>query len=217
MRGKHRGWGLVILLAALLLATVLLRTRIDPLTEQLARMTVSDAASDIVVQVVNREITQGGVEYGDLVTLERDSTGGIMALTTNMQAMNRLKTSLLEALSQALKEMDDDEISIPLGNLLGFQPLSGRGPKIPIRVVSASSADANFQGDFSEAGINQTRHRIMLEVALDVLILLPSGTATERVSTEVCVAETVLLGPVPESYTYFNGVSTGNAKYFASE
>ncbi len=220
MRRRHRRrrrgiW--IVLLAAVLVLAVLLRTKVDPLTEQLARMTVSDVASDMVVQVVNREITQGGVQYGDLVTLERDSSGAITALTTNMQGMNQLKTRLVDALSQAMTALDDHQISIPLGNLTGMQMLSGQGPRIPVRVVSVSSADASFQGDFSEAGINQTRHRIMLEVALDVLILLPSGTATERVCTDVCVAETVLLGPVPESYTYFNSTNSDDSKYFASQ
>ena len=220
MRRRHRRrrrgiW--IVLLAAVLVLAVLLRTKVDPLTEQLARMTVSDVASDMVVQVVNREITQGGVQYGDPVTLERDSSGAITALTTNMQGMNQLKTRLVDALSQAMTALDNHQISIPLGNLTGMQMLSGQGPRIPVRVVSVSSADASFQGDFSEAGINQTRHRIMLEVALDVLILLPSGTATERVCPAVCVAETVLLGPVPESYTYFNSTNSDDSKYFASQ
>ena len=105
MRRRHRRrrrgiW--IVLLAAVLVLAVLLRTKVDPLTEQLARMTVSDVASDMVVQVVNREITQGGVQYGDLVTLERDSSGAITALTTNMQGMNQLKTRLVDALSQAM-------------------------------------------------------------------------------------------------------------------
>lgn len=206
------------LLSVVFLLTVLMRTRVNPLTEELALATVSDIASNIINEAVNLQISEGNVQYSDLVTLERDNTGNITALTTNMQEMNRLKTQLLKILDSDIYNISDDVISVPVGNLTGVQLLSGRGPKIPVRIVAVSSSDANFSGEFSDAGINQTIHRIMLNVSLDLVILLPSGTVTEQVSTDVCVAETVILGSVPESYTYFNSIGrANNTKYFTSE
>jgi sporulation protein YunB len=188
-----------------------LRGKIDPLTEELAQAQVSNLASQTINEAVAEQLRQDDIQYGDLVTLERDDSGGITALTTNMLEMNRLKTGLLSLLDGEKYDITGENLNIPLGNLSGIQLLSGRGPNIPVKVLAVSSTDAWFTGEFSEAGINQTLHRIMLSVTLEVMLLLPTGTVTERVDTQVCVAETVLLGQVPDSYTYFNieGI-TGN-------
>ena len=185
-------------------AAVLLRTRINPLTKELAQAKISDAASNVINRAVNQQIQQGDIRYEDMVELQRDNSGAITALTTNMQEMNRLKTQLLELLDDDIYSIEDDEISIPMGNLTGIQLLSGRGPSIPVKIVAVSSSDATFRGEFTDAGINQTIHRIMMEVSLDLIVLLPSGTVTDRVSSQVCVAETVLLGPVPDTYAYLD-------------
>lgn len=87
-----------------------------------------------------------------------------------------------------------------------------------MKLLAVANSDRISMGEFSDAGINQTHHKIMLTVALDLVVLLPSGTVTEHVDTDVCVAETVLLGRVPESYTYFNSVGEDAVtKYFTTE
>lgn len=219
MRKKRRLWMVgVMLLSMLFCIGALLRTRVNPLTEELALARISDAASNVINEAVNTQISEGNIQYDDLMQLQQDASGTITALTTNMQAMNLLKSQLLILLDEKLHEVDGDEISVPSGNLTGIQLLSGRGPQIPVKIVAISNSDANFSGEFTDAGINQTLHRIMLNVALDLVILLPSGTVTEHVETDVCVAETVLLGRVPESYTYFNSVGQDAVtKYFTTE
>jgi sporulation protein YunB len=202
MRRKRR-W--LILFLAAVLALLALRAKIDPLTAQLAQAQVSNLASHTINQAVAQALKQDDIQYGDLINLERDTSGNITALTTNMLGMNRLKTGLLSLLDGEEYDITGELLNIPLGNLSGIQLLSGRGPSIPVKVLTVSSTDAWFTGEFTEAGINQTLHRIMLTVTLDVLLLLPTGTVSQTVSTEVCVAETVLLGQVPDSYTYFNG------------
>lgn len=202
-RRRLRRWCIVLMLI-LIGTAVLLRTRINPLTQELALAKITDAASNVINRAVNQQIQEGNIQYDKLVTLQRDQSGNITALTTNMQEMNRLKTQLLEILDDDIYNIEDDEISISLGNLTGIQLLSGRGPSIPVKIIAVSSSDAQFQGEFSNAGINQTIHRIMMEVSLDLIVLLPSGTVTDRVSTQVCVAETVLLGPVPDTYAYLD-------------
>lgn len=215
-KSKRHLWCVILLLAGLGGLTVLLVTKVNPLSEELALAKISDVASNVINQAVSRQIEAGNVQYDDLVTLERDGEGRITALTTNMQEMNRLKTQLLTILDDDIYDIGDDEISIPIGNLTGIQLLSGRGGTIPVKIVAVSSSDASFRGEFEGAGINQTIHRIMMDVSLDLIILLPSGTVRDCVTTEVCVAETVLLGQVPQSYTYFEGGS-GNGFWAAKE
>lgn len=208
----------ILLLSILFCLGALLRTQVNPLTEELALARINDAASNVINEAVNAQISQGNIQYDDLVTLQRDTSGTITALTTNMQTMNQLKSQLLLMLDEKVHEISDDEISVPTGNLTGVLLLSGRGPQIPVKIVTVANSDAVFNGEFSDAGINQTHHRIMLTVALDLVILLPSGTVTDHVETDVCVAETVLLGRVPESYTYFNSVGQDAVtKFFTNE
>ena len=217
MRGiKRKSLFLILLVFLLICFGVVLHTKVNPLTEELALAKITDVASNVINQVVSRQIEEGNVRYDDLVQLERDNNGNITALTTNMQEMNRLKTQLLTILDDDIYDISGDEISIPLGNLTGIQLLSGRGGTIPVKIVAVSSSDANFRGEFADAGINQTIHRIMMDVSLDLIVLLPSGTVTDHVSTEVCVAETVLLGQVPHSYTYFNGGSENALEFYAA-
>lgn len=217
MRGiKRKSLFLILLVFLLICFGVVLHTKVNPLTEELALAKITDVASNVINQVVSRQIEEGNVRYDDLVQLERDNNGNITALTTNMQEMNRLKTQLLTILDDDIYDISGDEISIPLGNLTGIQLLSGRGGTIPVKIVAVSSSDANFRGEFADAGINQTIHRIMMDVSLDLIVLLPSGTVTDHVSTEVCVAETVLLGQVPQSYTYFNGGSENALEFYAA-
>lgn len=216
-RGNRIVWPLVLTAVLAVVTSIMLQTRVNPLTEELALAKITDAASNVINQAVSQQIDEGDVQYEDLVNLERDNDGNITALTTNMREMNRLKTQLLTKLDSDIYDISDDEISIPLGNLTGIQLLSGRGGSIPVKIVAVSSSDASFRGEFYAAGINQTIHRIMMDVVLDLIILLPSGTVTDHVVTEVCVAETVLLGQVPESYTYFSGDQQDIVDYNAAK
>ena len=208
---------LIVFCASLFLIATVFRTKINPLILDLARAAVEDAASNLITDSVDRQISEGNIQYSDLIEFHQDQNGNITALTTNMQAMNLLKTRLLKQLDTEIYMIDTDQISIPVGNLTGIQLLSGRGPELPVKIVTVSSSDASFRGEFSEAGINQTLHRIILSVSLDLLILLPSGTVSDRVSSDVCIAETVLIGPVPENYTYFYSSNAEDPVYFRTE
>ena len=203
MRRRRRFLPVFVFFCALsFLISAVIHTRIDPLVRELAVAAVDDAASNQITDAVNRQIDEGNIQYSRLVTLEKDNSGAVTALTTNMREINRLKNQLLSELDREIYKIDEARIRVPLGNLTGTELLSGHGPGIPVRIVSVASSDAKFTGEFSEAGINQTLHRIMLEVSLELLILLPSGTVKDHVSSDICVAETVLLGPVPSSYIY---------------
>ena len=202
----------VVLAMAFFLAAMV-RTHVDPMIRALAEASVNDAASNLINAAIEGQLTDDGTEYEELVRLERDNSGNIAALTTNMRELNLLKTQVLERLDREIFEINEYPIGIPAGNLTGIQLMSGRGPRIPVEIVSVSSSDGQFRGEFLDAGINQTIHRIYLTVSMDLMILLPSGTVTDRVCSEVCVAETVLLGRVPDSYTYFN---TSDAGLFAA-
>ena len=100
--------------------------------------------------------------------------------------------------------MSDTELSIPLGTLTGSALLAGRGPRFRVRMQSVGSCSAHFENAFEHAGINQTTHSILLYVDVSVSILLPGFNTSAKVSNAFSVAETVIVGDVPDTYTYFD-------------
>jgi len=99
-----------------------------------------------------------------------------------------------------LLDLDINEVGLPLGSLILPELFSGSGPKLPVKVMSISASDADFRNEFSEAGINQTSHRIMMDVHITMTILTPVGTESVTATSAVVVAETVIVGNVPNSY-----------------
>ena len=160
-------------------------------------------ATDLVVSMVNDELSRilvrEGYGYDYFVTLEKDNDGNITAITTNMARINALSSELINEVLKTTSEGDLD-IEIPLGNLLGLNTMLGRGPQIPVEVILLTSSNISFKNDFVASGINQTKHVIMLEVLVDIYLLIPWETVSTSIKTEVLVAETVIIGPVPQTY-----------------
>ena len=136
--------------------------------------------------------------------MEKDLNGRITAVHSNMAAFNRLQAQILDLILARIDQVSARELSIPIGTLTGSALLAGRGPRISVRMESVGSSSAKFENRFESAGINQTNHQIVLNVDVSIAILLPGFTTATRVSSPVTVAETVIVGDVPETYTYFS-------------
>lgn len=196
---------LALLLAVSLLALTLTATaRMRPLLESLATTRVSNTVNRIISEAVNEAIQNGDISYERLISLEKDDEGKITAVHSNMAAFNRLQSQILDIILAKIDQVSARELSIPIGTLTGSALLAGRGPRIRVRMESVGSSTARFNNRFESAGINQTKHQIILEVEVSVAILLPGFTTATKVSTAVTVAETVIVGAVPDTYTYFS-------------
>ena len=196
---------LTLVLAVSLLALTLTATaRMRPLLESLATTRVSNTVNRIISEAVNEAIQNGDISYERLISLEKDNEGKITAVHSNMAAFNRLQSRILDIILAKIDQVSARELSIPIGTLTGSALLAGRGPRIRVRMESVGSSTARFNNRFESAGINQTKHQIILEVEVSVAILLPGFTTATKVSTAVTVAETVIVGAVPDTYTYFN-------------
>lgn len=192
-------------LVLLLLAGVLLAaSRIQPLLEKLATTRVSNTVNRIVIEAVDESIQSGSIRYETLISLERDNEGKITAVHSNMAAFNRLQAEILDLVLARIDQVSARELAIPVGTLTGSALLSGRGPRISVRMESVGTSSARFQNEFDTAGINQTRHQIVLYIDVSVTILLPGFATATKVSNAVTVAETVIVGAVPDTYTYFS-------------
>ena len=200
---KKRGFGFLLIAAGVLLLWLLLRSRLDPLLRDLAVTAAKNAVTRQMQLSVAEKLAAGELDYARLVHLEKDGDGLVTAAVADMAQVNRLQAELASELLRQLTEPGTADLSVPLGNLLGAPLLSGMGPEIPVRILSVAELDAQLVSSFSHAGINQTLHRLLLELRAVVYVLIPGSTVTAEVCDTVTVAETVLLGRVPESYMYF--------------
>ena len=194
------------LLAALCLMTLLIvfAFHLKTLLGGLAVTRVSNSVNRLVTEAVNDAVNSGEIQYDELITFQKDASGRITAFQSNMAAFNRLQADITGDVLQRLAEVSDTELSIPLGTLTGSALLAGRGPRFRVRMQSVGSCSTHFENAFEHAGINQTTHSILLYVDVSVSILLPGFNTSAKVSNAFSVAETVIVGDVPDTYTYFD-------------
>lgn len=188
------------LIALLILAIIEMRFMLT----RLATARASNAVNRIVTEAVNDAIDSGEFQYDKLIVFEKDKEQKITALQSNMPEFNRLQSRILDQILERISEVSTHDLSIPLGSLTNVDLLAGRGPLITVKMQSVGSSTARLVNRFTSAGINQTKHQIILNVDVYISILLPGFTTTTKVSNSFTVAETVIVGSVPDSYTYFN-------------
>lgn len=207
---------LTVIFTLLLALTVAVVLHMKPVVVDLATARTSNAVNRIVVAAVNDAVDSGRIDYEQLVDFDKDAEGHVTALRSNMAAFNRLQASIADDILQRMAEVSSTDLAIPIGTLTGSPLLAGRGPCLRVRMQSVGTATARFDNQFSSAGINQTRHRIILDVDVHVSILLPGLTTYTKVSNEISVAETVIVGGVPETYTYFS-TTPDEIEHYADE
>ena len=207
MRFLIRKWlrRLVDLLFLLIVLFFAMRSKYRLVINDLARTQVMNTTSDLTNDAIARQIAAGDIQYDRIVFFEKDLEGRITALKTNMSEVNRLKTDILNIINDEILALDNSDIGIPLGSLFFPEFLSGRGPAIPVHILSIRNSDANFVSLFSQAGINQTLHRLNMVVSIDVAVLVLGQTASFTMTSEVVVAETVIVGDVPQTYLQTGG------------
>lgn len=189
---------------ALLSLTIVGTNHLRSLLGNLAVTRVSNMVGRVVMEAVSDAVNSGEIQYNDLISLEKDADGGIAALQSNMAEFNRLQSAITKDILDRLGQVSEMDLTIPLGTLTGSALLVGRGPSLSVRMQSLGSCSAHFENQFDQAGINQTTHRIILCVEVNMSILLPGFQTSTQVDASFSVAETVIVGDVPESYTYFD-------------
>lgn len=186
-------------------ALLLFRDRYRGAIRELARTQVTNATSDLINDAIDGQIEMGNIQYDRIVYFEKDLNGRITALKTNMSEVNRLKTNILNLINDEILAMDTSHLGVPLGSLFLPEFLSGKGPGIPVEIISIRNSDASFDSDFRAAGINQTMHQLSMEVLIDVSVLVLGETESFAVSSQVVVAETIIVGDVPDTYLQTGG------------
>jgi len=192
---------LVVFIALL----VVFRLKFSKAITDLAQTKVRNATSDLINDSIDAQIELGNIQYDRIVFFEKDLDGRITALKTNMAEVNRLKTDILNLINDEILAIDTNELSIPVGSFLIPEVFSGRGPLLPVRVLAIRHSEGTFESHFSEAGINQTMHQLTMDVMVDVSVLVLGKTEEFTVQSHVVIAETVIVGQVPDTFFRYGG------------
>ena len=174
--------------------------RAKPIIELLARSEAREFVKKAINDAVAGEMKSGDLRYENLVVFEKNTEGNITALVTNTVLVNVLQTKLSEGVRANVLNVLDTNMRIPAGSVLGGVLLSGRGPGIPVRIQSITNVKSEFINEFSAAGINQTLHKISLCITADIDIIVPGNYFKTDVTTTVAIAETIIVGGVPNVY-----------------
>lgn len=146
---------------------------------------------------INLKIIEKGLKYEDFALVNTDSNGKITAIQIDSVKLNLLASELVITIIESLKSIEYGEFGIPLGNAFGSKLFSGRGPKIKARIVPFGTVASDVKSVFKSAGINQSVHRIMLNFKVCVSVMTPFSDANSEFTVPLCIAETVIVGDVP--------------------
>ena len=200
-------WVLTWLVAAgvMLCAVRVTERALRPVLAAAARYQVRSQVTAAVEQWAARDLQERGVDYSDFVAITRNEAGEITALSADMARLNLLRAELSAHLLERLED-SQLELTVPVGSLLPLEPTWARGPELHLRALALGTASAEFESEFTSAGINQTRHRLWLELSVPVTVLLPGGGEELTVDSRLCVAETVIVGQVPQTWFQTGGL-----------
>lgn len=165
------------------------------ISEATIRSITTVAVNDAIYYTLN-----DALRYEDLISIERDAEGNVTSITTDSLKINRIARDTAYLSQENLTKMSAEGIMVPIGALTGVEALAGFGNKINIKIIPISNVECRFVSKFEEAGINQTKHSLYLEIVSDISIILPSKSTNLASTIEVLICESVIAGKIPDTY-----------------
>lgn len=172
----------------------------------------SDKAKSVATIITNDETTNAIIdyEYSDFVIIHKDDDGNILMLESNMKNINIVISDVANRIQKSINNIQAEDVSISLGSFTGVSILSGRGIKVPIRISTIGNVKTNVRSEFISQGINQTLHRLYLDIESEISVLTPFNTINQSIKNQLILAENIIVGEIPETYYDLNGISEGD-------
>ena len=184
--------------------------RLRPLVRDLAAAQVNTTFTDIVNKALIETLEEQQISFADMVYFEKDSGGRVSALCTDPVQLNMLKAAIESKVLSMARSATKIRVKVPLGALMGANIFADAGPVVCVKMSAAKEMDGAFQSRFGASGINQSIHTLVFAGKISCILLYPGANDEVSVPFSVVAAQTVIVGEVPESYTYFSGVETTN-------
>ncbi len=196
---KYRKWILFVLLILVFTGYLLIDNAVRPsilsLTEARLRAIGVKAMNEAVQETIGN-----GIVYTDLISIEKDNEGKITLISANTSRMNNLAAQTANCAQDKILNIGEQGIGIPIGTVIGGQLLTGRGPSIKVKVEPVGSVVTEFQTEFEDAGINQTRHKIYIVMTATVRIVVGNTSQSVEIASQVLISDTIIIGDVPQNY-----------------
>lgn len=199
---KRRGIFLFCAVAALIIAAflaMLTALRLKDIREKMSEFTAKNAAASAILCGVEETVKNANVYYSDITEIVRDDDGNVKSIITDTSKLNTVSNAANRNVDKRISSVSVDPVKIPLSALLGSELVGGMGPKITFYVTMVGTASTDFENVFDSAGVNQTRHQIMLNVSADIYVLFGKSVKEYTVETDVCIAENIIVGITPQA------------------
>lgn len=169
-------------------------------------------AKSIATEISNKQasLVMSKYKYEDLCNIVKDDEQNIKMIKSNVNLVNEIISDVAVKIQEELNKLETDDIYIRLGSFTGSKFLAGRGPKVNFKISSIGNVETDLKSEFIAAGINQTMHKIYLQVDCNVVIVTPFNHVEENITNQILIAEAVILGNVPSSYYNFDGITQEN-------
>lgn len=178
---------------------VVIDAALRPILEQIAAQQVHLAVVRLINEAVYDQLGNG-VAYQQLINVSTDSEGRVTLMQPDTVKITRLVTSIARDLEEKISGLTREDIKVPLGLLSGSSLLADKGPNLTLALLPLGSVSVNIHDEFSEAGINQTKHTIMLDIVVEMGILMPFQTSFTEITDTLPIVESVIVGPIPDTY-----------------
>lgn len=182
---------------------------INPIFESLC---INEAKS-IATMISNEEATivMKNYTYDDMISIEKDLNGNITMVKSNVITLNEIISDVAVRIQNSINNLEEEEVYINIGSFSGVKLLAGYGPRIKFDIIPIGNIETNYVSELSAAGINQTLHRIYLDVKCNVKILTPFESVETTILNQVILAENVIVGNIPDTYYNLEGLEPSDA------
>ncbi len=155
-------------------------------------------STKIINQAILDDISNNQEVYVDITKINTSENGAVQSISSDMYKINRLKSRVNLIIQEKLSGSQNKQFSIPLGTLMGWELLNERGPNVPLGISSSGSVNSEIKSEFTSAGVNQTLHRIYINIHARITVVIPGSSSVTEADTDVLISETVIVGNVPQ-------------------
>lgn len=205
-----RKFYVLLFLMGLLAMFFFIDRSLQPTLFTIARVKAIHLATEIMNKTVMENLAKQQIEYKDIVQVHKDSQGRIVLMQADTIKINRLSNEITLKVQESLRNLDDESIDIPMGQLLGIHLLAALGPEFNVRMIPLGTIRVDIVDKFEGAGINQTRHLIWLDLNSEFQIAIPLYKEVFKVNTKVPLAQDIIVGDVPPALVTLPGGVVGN-------
>ena len=172
--------------------------KIKPVLRTISLSKAKIIASEVINSAIVEDMAQNSCEYENITVIKTGNSGEVLSVSLAMCRINELKSRINMLIQKKFAECKEKTFYIPFGTLLGWEILNGQGPEVPVKISSSGSVNSDFKSEFSGAGINQTLHRVYLQVHARISVMLPGDSCVCETDSDVLVSEVVIVGATPQ-------------------